>query len=612
MPVPNIKPIGIGDLKVVKQKLMRYEAGEVSHIENVLAREQRKRVLRTLNQIEETDTDETSVEQEDLKDVQSTERFELDNESQHTMKSDTSFNAGLDLSASYGSVQLSASAKFAMTNSKEDSDKESTKYAKDVTARSLSRLVQKTKQIRTVRTLNEVKEKNLHGFDNTTGDQNIAGIYRWVDKYYRNKVVDYGKRVFYEFVVPEPAIFYLFATLANLNAKVLPQKPVPPTDPWTGQPLKANDITRSNYLMLLNQYAAQGFDAPPPADMVVAKSYARQLAEDYWTISSDEFKVPKGYAASYGAYSVDYTYEDNGNPHHGVLLLGTNAIDVGSYPSLVFNNESDVIPVSGTGYNLKSFALNVEASCYLLPDAYERWQLKTYGAIMAAYNKAQLDYEDKLAAAQVDSQAQLGSSPDLNRELERRELKKACIRLWADFVLGSISAIDVSPTATPPGNYPDVNVSGALALEEPARFFEESFEWSNMSYEMLPYFWGRKAAWTDAYSLQCADPLFENFLKAGAARVTVPVKPSQTERVLYYQLSGVIWPGGTIPALSTLTDPDAVVYNGYIQELVGVPDMPDIDQEVPIDKDDPSTWVTKVPTTLVWLQSDDQLPNLEP
>jgi hypothetical protein len=33
---PVIRPLGIGDLKVVKQTLQRYVAGEVAHIENVL------------------------------------------------------------------------------------------------------------------------------------------------------------------------------------------------------------------------------------------------------------------------------------------------------------------------------------------------------------------------------------------------------------------------------------------------------------------------------------------------------------------------------------------------------------------------------------------------
>ena len=50
---PNVRPIGVGDLKIVKQRLARYEAGELAHIENVLAHEKRDRQHRRLRQFEE-------------------------------------------------------------------------------------------------------------------------------------------------------------------------------------------------------------------------------------------------------------------------------------------------------------------------------------------------------------------------------------------------------------------------------------------------------------------------------------------------------------------------------------------------------------------------------
>ena len=117
---PIIKPLGIGDLKVVKQKLARYEAGEVAHIENVMARETRKRTHRHLRQYEEVTVLEQERIEENLRDLQSTERFELQTESQRTIKNEMSFQAGLDVSASYGPVSLSAFAKFAMSNWQEN------------------------------------------------------------------------------------------------------------------------------------------------------------------------------------------------------------------------------------------------------------------------------------------------------------------------------------------------------------------------------------------------------------------------------------------------------------------------------------------------------------
>lgn len=106
---PSIEPVGVGDLKVVKQKLVRYEAGEVAHIENVLAREKRERQHRRLRQFEEILTEEQEREEESRRDLQSTERFELQSETQRTIQSETTFEAGVDLSAGYGPVSFSRS-----------------------------------------------------------------------------------------------------------------------------------------------------------------------------------------------------------------------------------------------------------------------------------------------------------------------------------------------------------------------------------------------------------------------------------------------------------------------------------------------------------------------
>jgi hypothetical protein len=113
------------------------------------------------------------------------------------------------------------------------------------------------------------------------------------------------------------------------------------------------------------------------------------------------------------------------------------------------------------------------------------------------------------------------------------------------------------------------------------------------------------------YSLESSDPVFEKFLKAGAARVCVPVTPSHTAQVLYYQLTGELVDKDAVPSLATFTDPYALLYNSYIEEMEGVEDLPDIEQDIEIAVDDPDSWLMKVPTTLVWLQEDRTLPDFE-
>ena len=320
---PIIAPVGIGDLKVTKQKLVRYEAGEVAHIEDVLARERRGRTHRRLRQVEEIVVLEEEREEESRRDLQSTERFDVEAESERTIKSETSFEAGLELSAGYGPVSISAFAKFGTNETKEESDTNSTKYAKEVVEKTVSRLLERVREERRQRTLEEVEETNTHGFRNDSA-QNVTGVYRWVDKLYRQKVVNYGKRLMYQFSVPEPAAFYLFAQRYNYESKVLPTKPSRPTIPFTSLPLTPDAITRYNYRGLVATSGATGVDPPPAETIVLSKAISREIPSangtQHFAFTNEDITVPKGYKASIGWYARADTFIEGSPPDVGVFV----------------------------------------------------------------------------------------------------------------------------------------------------------------------------------------------------------------------------------------------------------------------------------------------------
>ena len=177
----------------------------------------------------------------------------------------------------------------------------------------------------------------------------------------------------------------------------------------------------------------------------------------------------------------------------------------------------------------------------------------------------------------------------------------------------------------PPNNYPEIQVENLLKMQEEVRFFEEAMDWRNMTYEFYPYFWGRKNRWLDVFPLEDKDPLFQEFLRAGMARVLVPVNLSHTQAVLYYQLTGHLWPGGPVPLFSPpdfesdFVAPDAppnqdeefLEYQAYVAELSDVEANDDIEKEVEVSPGDPDAWEIKIPTDLVWLQQEQTLPDLE-
>jgi hypothetical protein len=610
---PVIQPLGVGDLKVVKTKLARYDAGEVAHIENVLAHEDRKRTHRRLDQIEQIVTTEQEREEETQRDLQSTERFELDTETLKTIRSETKFEAGLELSAAYGGFSLGVFARFASNEAKEQSDKEATKYAKEITDKTLHRLVERTREERQTRSLEEVEETNKHGFNNDTSD-NVTGLYRWVDKYYRAKVVNYGKRLLYQFVIPEPGAYYVWATQTHFQSKVLPVKPLPPIVPGTEAykkplPLTPAALARWNYLALAQQYGLEGVD-PPPQYIIVGKAIAREFRKKQaWAFSNEDLEIPSGYQASTAEF---ISYIQSYSPKNCTLQIGTNGqidLTIGGTPAPVipFNGQTGKIGISCSGFNVVTFAMNLRVMCSLISEHFNQWQLRTYQAVMAAYKKALMDYEERVAAAQIQQGVAIeGDNPLLNRETEREQLEWLCLVLWSG------DALENPPGTTQSGNTaPWPQRANALKNATKIEFFEEAFEWRNMSCELYPYFWGRTATREDRLALESEDPLFERFLRAGAARVVVPVKPSHTEAVLWYQLTGQIWSGGPVPALTSIGLPEATLYNSYLEDMAGVADVEEIDVDVPIESTDTTTFLMKVPTDLVWLQEDGDLPEFE-
>jgi hypothetical protein len=625
---PKIKPKGIGDLKVVKQTLVRYAPGEVAHIENVMATESRGRKHRRLRQIEEIVTSEFERTEESKRDLQTTERFEMQQETQKTIQSETRFQVGAEVSAGFGPVQLGVSTQFSTSNTKTESDLTALNYAKEIVSHSLERLVERVREERVTKTLEEFEEKNYHQFDNTDGE-NKSGIYRWVDKYYRAKVVNYGKRLFYEFIVPEPAAFYIFSRYHTLENEVLPEEPLPPVNPQTDEPLTPQHITRTNYLALAQSYGAQDITPPPREEIISSRIIARDLqAEEHWAFTDSELEIPPGYVYKNSAWY--YTFgggEENLQfaIHRSINVLNregdeqeSNGVSI---PAL-----AGMFPLGARGHGIRSLMVSVVIVCQVTKEYEDEWRLKTFQAIMNAYNKKMLEYEERLAATKIQEGVEIGgNNPLINRRIEQEELKKSCITLWTGFKYNGLSGIIHNLDGNPPTNYPEIQIDNALEMIPEIQFLEQSFDWKNMTYEFYPYYWGRKKQWLDIYPLNDNDPLFADFLRAGAARVLVPVRIEATKAILFFQLTGKMWPGGDIPyfeppdPMGTLaaagvednTDAEFALYQSYVTELSNESMLGDINEDILIAPDDPEAWMFKVPTTLVWLQSDMELPDLE-
>jgi hypothetical protein len=136
------------------------------------------------------------------------------------------------------------------------------------------------------------------------------------------------------------------------------------------------------------------------------------------------------------------------------------------------------------------------------------------------------------------------------RQIERRELKRACLRLL----------LKVAPEA------------GAAGQPRYLQFFDEAFEWDEMSYRC--YTGADAVLSADTASLADGDDLFTSFLQADSTRVLLPVHPPRMMALLYYLSSGQLWDGDN--RLAPLSASDAGIVDdmkraGKLLRRSGVP-----------------------------------------
>ncbi|MFE2880785.1 hypothetical protein ACFXG6_04230 [Streptomyces roseus] len=172
-----LRPIGVGDLIVAREYILRYQGGELSHIENVLKSELRERETRGFERSEEPYSTETETSEEEERDTRSTDRFSLQREASSVVKEDSSLKAGLNVTARYGfGVEVKADVAVAQNRSEETSLKQASTVSRDVTSRAASRLTEKTKQAHIRKTIAEFEEFDQHAFDNKAGAAGIPSV----------------------------------------------------------------------------------------------------------------------------------------------------------------------------------------------------------------------------------------------------------------------------------------------------------------------------------------------------------------------------------------------------------------------------------------------------
>ncbi|MEO1139939.1 MAG: hypothetical protein AAFW87_10830 [Pseudomonadota bacterium] len=607
--VGQIRPTHVGMLRKTKQHILRYEAEEIAHVENVVIGETKTRETRRLRRTEETTIFEEEITQEEERDLQTTDRMELQREAQQTLKQSQQFKIGSSISASYGPVEVTVDTEFATDSSLEAINRTASSYAREVLERTAQRITERVRREEIFKAIEEFEEHNEHGFENTT-TEHIAAMFQWLVKVYYAQVFDYGARLWMGVTVPEPQ-YFLTNTLKKEKG---PLADLVEPDPISFSP---KHLQPSNYMTYVKKYQVDGVEPPPERKKIVSKVFRYpESSAPQSEPPPEEMNGSLEMGIEHGYKAVEaYVICQRGSPKHGAgplpddilsgltLFIGENfasflwdqaSVIKGNY-HLALTNETGSLMIGYSARNIRSYVLGIQVTLLRTERAMNDWRLKTYDAIVARYQAMHAEYRERKAELEAQAGIEIqGRNPMENRILERTELTRSALAMITgqnfeefDAILGFMEGRIDADEAIPEGRY--------------ARFFMNCFEWENMTYEFLPYFWGRRQTWKEKLLLQDVDPLHAEFLKCGYADVQLPVRPGYEAVLMHWLDTGLIWQGEEPPEVTNGT------YARFLDQLAEL--RADENSHIETPFGDP--WELTLPTTLVRIRPGNNLPEWE-
>lgn len=619
----RLKPRGKGRLYVIRQHIEAYLPGEVSHVENILVGEGRERSHTRRSRLEQFSSTEMEREREEERSLESTDRAELEREVQRTLREKFDAKGGLKVSGSYGVVRFEAFAELAYSRASEESARSAQRLAREVTETAKERVKERVSERRERRRIDEVEEVNSHSFDGSTLSQHRSGVYQWLNKRYRAEVWDHGERTMYDVLVPEPAAGLIHAA-THESAPPAGQPAHPGEIPYGVSELDTDKVHE-----LIARYGVTETLPPVPQDRLVSLSFeahSENDAEKNFFAKSRRLEIPEEYYPASGWLEFKGRREQDGNREpvrlgviigpleHTFVLDNVHTPRPGGSQLLIFPFPSGLGAELPMGTNIdvgvavddfSAFVLTVTLLLRPHDEAHHTWKRRAFAAIQQAHAQRLQEWRDAQTVQNFDAASggdlRLGQNPALNRDIEKAELQRAVIEIMRGRPLDWQLLHDAPPALLDDApRFPRLDL---MALGEAApeiRFLQQAFEWENLTYALYPYFYGRPAQWSVKVFYRDADPRFAEFLRAGAARVQIPVRPGFEAAVDHYMMTGIPWHGRDEPTIGD--DNFLSLFEETLNDL-----HPDRDAVHLEDRD----FDVIVPTSLIQVRPDDSLPRWE-
>ncbi|MFL6672719.1 MAG: type II secretion system protein GspG [Massilia sp.] len=470
-------------------------------------------------------------------------------------KHSSSLDVGGSVSASYNggaySLTASASVDFQTKAESDESDKRSIAHSMAVTRSASTRTMKEHKTSFVVSSVAGAENLAVQVLTNSSKNEAMRVDYYQLLRRWRVDLIRYGLRMTYDLVVPNPGLG-LVSKLIELAA-------------LAGALLKGNtfsldpgSITTTTWTQLEKDVGAS-VDPPPAAEVQLTQvATVPEQTYDKWGSSTLTFDVPEGYAitkAHFRGFFALYDYKSDGR-HLQVRVFGepkgttntpTGEFEGANAPLEFDLTSSTLIGRTGSAFlvvdyhNIDFGEMQVRITMEPTTEALHKWRSKVWDQLREA---DQANFNARLTLmrdrkAQLEAEIAAFDALTL-RKMEHEEVMRSVLQwlLGPDFALmpdavrtaitkhvndtGAISGSFAFPEVhnLPVGDYLAFSEHGELI-----KFLHNAIEWENMIFFVYPYFWDRLDNWEFKKFLMHPDYTHRAFLRAGYARVVIPVRP---------------------------------------------------------------------------------------
>ncbi len=531
----KVEPIGRLHLERIDMTPIGIVRGELVHSVGLSPKETVTLIHREWSSRTTSFEQVVSQEFEQSKEDSVTENTELasaiDTQSRHS----SAMSLAASASGGWGFASASASIGYNTTSDDSTAKHDSRNHSMQVSSKAASRTRQEHKSTFTVKEEAGVEDQSVRVVTNPSETEPMRIDFHQMIRKWQVDLYRYGLRLTYDIVVPAPGI--------DLLAQVDELRKI---DETLAQPFQFNlspdAVTRQNWPELAAQYGAD-VDPPDPVTIQLQQSFSYALQSEVdanvGRIDAVQFDCPTGYTVTRGELHADILFYQNGNfdvendfpPEISASTAGVNWYDSGLELLIGRTGRLDVVMYA---YGLKTGHVQATLEVTESDESFQAWQAKAWGQMRKGAQDLHSALMGDLKARRDELDAKLKEWDPLTlRRMEREEVMKTTLRwiLGPDFDLMP-STIEALYTGDP-GGVESIDPSGltqdewahVMRMGELIKFLHEAVEWENVLYFIYPYFWDAPRNQPLKRFLHHPDSLHETFLRGGAARVVLTVRP---------------------------------------------------------------------------------------